>query len=264
MSNIKKIGLLLHLAIMDKELKMPKFFVTKQQIENQVMITGEDAKHIKTVLRMKEGEKLTVCDGEGMDYICSIRCIEKDGIFVDVLEKYFCEAEPSVKITLFQGLPKADKMEFIIQKCIEIGVDYIVPVATEHSIVKLDKKEQKKLERWQKIAEAAAKQSGRGKIVKIGKVLSFQEALQECQKLDSAIIPYEKEQQRTLKEFIKEVKGKTIGVLIGPEGGFSTEEITQAIEYNVLPVTLGKRILRTETAGMVTTAILIYELENIT
>ncbi len=150
MSNIKKIGLLLHLAIMDKELKMPKFFVTKQQIENQVMITGEDAKHIKTVLRMKEGEKLTVCDGEGMDYICSIRCIEKDGIFVDVLEKYFCEAEPSVKITLFQGLPKADKMEFIIQKCIEIGVDYIVPVATEHSIVKLDKKEQKKLERWQK------------------------------------------------------------------------------------------------------------------
>ena len=113
---------------MDKELKMPKFFVTKQQIENQVMITGEDAKHIKTVLRMKEGEKLTVCDGEGMDYICSIRCIEKDGIFVDVLEKYFCEAEPSVKITLFQGLPKADKMEFIIQKCIEIGVDYLFPL----------------------------------------------------------------------------------------------------------------------------------------
>lgn len=261
MSNIKKIGLLLHLAIMDKEKKMPKFFVTKQQIENQIIITGEDAKHIKTVLRMKEGEKLTICDGEGMDYICRIASIEKDRIFTDILEKQYCESEPSVKITLFQGLPKVDKMEFIIQKCIEIGVECIVPVATEHSVVKLEKKEQKKLERWQKIAEAAAKQSGRGKIVKIGKLLSFQEALQECQKLDNAIIPYEKEQKRTLKEFIAEVKGKKIGVFIGPEGGFSPKEIAQAIEYHVEPVTLGKRILRTETAGMVTTAILIYELD---
>ena len=141
-------------------------------------------------------------------------------------------------------------------------MDSIVPVATEHSVVKLDKKEQKKLERWQKIAEAAAKQSGRGKIPQIGNILSFEQALQQSKKLDSAIIPYEKEQKRNLKEFIKCFRGKSIGVFIGAEGGFSEQEIAQAIEQNVIPVTLGKRILRTETAGMITTAILIYEMEQ--
>lgn len=241
---------------------MPKFFVNKEQIAKQITILGEDAKHIKTVLRKKEGEKLTVCDGDGIDYICCINCFEQNKVIADIIEKRDCESEPSIKITLFQGLPKADKMELIIQKCIELGVDSIVPVATERSIVKLDNKEHKKLERWQKIAESAAKQSGRGKIPRINDILSFEQALQKSKELDGVMIPYEKEQKRNLKEFIKNFRGKSIGVFIGAEGGFSEQEIAQAIEQNIVPITLGKRILRTETAGMITTAILIYEMEQ--
>lgn len=241
---------------------MPKFFVTKQQITQQIEILGEDAKHIKTVLRKKEEEELIVCDGEGIDYICNINHFEENKIIVDIVEKQICEAEPPIKIILFQGLPKADKMELIIQKCVELGIDAIVPVETERSIVKLNKKEYKKIERWQKIAEAAAKQSGRGKIPQIGNVLSFEQALQYSKKLDKSIIPYEKEQKTNLKEFIKNFEGKSIGIFIGAEGGFSEQEIVKAVEQNVLPVTLGKRILRTETAGMITTAILIYEIEQ--
>lgn len=241
---------------------MPKFFVTKEQVKEHIEIVGEDAKHIKTVLRKKEGEELIVCDGEGVDYVCSISCFEENKIIADIIDKQLCQAEPPIKITLFQGLPKADKMELIIQKCVELGIDTIVPVATERSIVKLNKKEYKKIERWQKIAEAAAKQSGRGKIPQIGNVLTFEQALQYSKKLDKSIIPYEKEQKRNLKEFIKKFQGKSIGVFIGAEGGFSEQEIKKAIEHNVQPITLGKRILRTETAGMITVAILIYEIEQ--
>ena len=115
---------------------MPKFFVNKEQIEKQITILEEDAKHIKTVLRKKEGEKLIICDGEGIDYICSINCFEQNTVIADIIEKQYCGSEPPIKITLFQGLPKADKMELIIQKCVELGVDSIVPVATEHSVVK--------------------------------------------------------------------------------------------------------------------------------
>lgn len=241
---------------------MPKFFVTKEQVKEHIEIVGEDAKHIKTVLRKKEGEELIVCDGEGVDYVCSISCFEENKIIADIIDKQLCQAEPPIKITLFQGLPKADKMELIIQKCVELGIDTIVPVETERSIVKLNKKEYKKIERWQKIAEAAAKQSGRGKIPQIGNVLTFEQALQYSKKLDKSIIPYEKEQKRNLKEFIKKFQGKSIGVFIGAEGGFSEQEIKKAIEHNVQPITLGKRILRTETAGMITVAILIYEIEQ--
>lgn len=242
--------------------KMPKFFVTKEQIDKQIVITGEDAKHIKTVLRKKVGEQVTICDGEGMDYLCKIEHFEENGIYFDILEKQTCDAEPPVKVTLYQALPKSDKMELIIQKCVELGIDKIVPVTTEYCVVKLGQKEHKKIERWQKIAEAAAKQCGRAKIPVVDSVLSFQEALKQCQTLDSAIIAYEKEQKRTLKEFVKQFHEKSIGIFVGAEGGFSEQEIAQAIEQNVLPITLGKRILRTETAGMIVTAILVYEMEQ--
>ncbi len=241
---------------------MPKFFVTPQQMrEKTILLEGEDAKHIKTVLRSKIGEEITVCDGNGMDYNCRIMALEDKNVEVEILEKFFCDAEPNVKITLFQGLPKADKMELIIQKCVELGVDRIVAVATERSIVKLDKKEAKKIERWQKIAEAAAKQSGRGKIPEIGGVLTFSQAVAEAKALDGALIPYEKEREQGLRQFVRGFSGKRLGVFIGPEGGFAPEEIEKAMEAGVLPVTLGKRILRTETAGMVTVALLLYELE---
>lgn len=153
-------------------------------------------------------------------------------------------------------------MELIIQKCVELGVDRIVAVSTERAIVKLDKKESKKLERWQKIAEAAAKQSGRGKIPEIGQqVLKFKEAVAEAKELDGAIIPYEKEQETGIRQFVQGFRGESIGVFIGPEGGFAEEEIALAQENGITPITLGKRILRTETAGMTTAAILLYELD---
>lgn len=243
--------------------EMPKFFFCKNDISNeQVQLCGEDEKHIKTVLRAKEGEEMTLCDGEGMDYHCRIASLEK-GVLLDILSQEVCETEPKVKITLYQGLPKADKMELIIQKCVELGVDSIVAVSTERAIVKLDKKESKKLERWQKIAEAAAKQSGRGKIPKIGRqVLKFKEAVAEAKKLDGSIIPYEKEQRTGIRQFVQGFKGESIGIFIGPEGGFTEEEISLAEGNGILPITLGKRILRTETAGMITAAILLYELEE--
>lgn len=241
---------------------MPKFFFNKNDISRgQVQLFGEDEKHIKTVLRAREGEELTLCDGEGMDYLCRIASLER-GVLLDILSKEVCETEPRTKITLYQGLPKADKMELIIQKCVELGVDRIVAVSTERAIVKLDKKESKKLERWQKIAEAAAKQSGRGKIPEIGQqVLKFKEAVAEAKELDGAIIPYEKEQETGIRQFVQGFQGESIGVFIGPEGGFAEEEIALAQENGITPITLGKRILRTETAGMTTAAILLYELD---
>lgn len=240
---------------------MPKFFVEKGQIqENQIVLSKEDSKHIKTVLRAKIGESITICDGEGLDYVCEIDALEEN-VIARILEKTVCKAEPQTKITLYQGLPKSDKMELIIQKCVELGIDRIVAVSTERAIVKLDKKEDKKIERWQKIAESAAKQSGRGKIPEIGKkVLSFKEAIAEAKALDGALIPYEKEKENGLKSFVNTFTGQTIGVFIGPEGGFSEEEISFAMANNVLPITLGERILRTETAGMTAVAILLYEL----
>lgn len=241
---------------------MPKFFFHKNDISRgQMQLFGEDEKHIKTVLRAREGEELTFCDGEGMDYQCRIVSLER-GVLLDILSKEVCETEPKTKITLYQGLPKADKMELIIQKCVELGVDRIVAVSTERAIVKLDKKESKKLERWQKIAEAAAKQSGRGKIPEIGQqVLKFKEAVAEAKELDGAIIPYEKEQETGIRQFVQGFRGESIGVFIGPEGGFAEEEIALAQENGITPITLGKRILRTETAGMTTAAILLYELD---
>ena len=240
---------------------MPKFFVSPGEIVGKrITLTGEDEKHIKTVLRAREGQEITVCDGAGTDYLCRILSLER-GVHTEILSAAPCDVEPETKITLYQGLPKADKMEWIIQKCVELGVERMVPVSTERAIVKLDKKEGKKLERWQKIAEAAAKQSGRGIIPQMGEnVLSFREAVAEAAKLDGALIPYEKEEERGIREFVRDFSGKTVGVFIGPEGGFSPEEVALAEEAGILPVTLGKRILRTETAGMTTVALLLYEL----
>lgn len=242
---------------------MPRFFVSPQNIKNEnIIVSGEDAKHIKTVLRMREGESLTVCDGCGMDYECSINSFVDKEILLDIVSKSNSVSEPETKITLFQGLPKADKMELIIQKCVELGIDEIVPVYTERCIVKLDKKdkEAKKIERWQKISESAAKQSGRGKIPTIKPVINFKEAVEISKNFDGAIIPYENEKDRGIREFVKDFHGKTVAMFIGPEGGFSTDEINLSVEKDVLPVTLGKRILRTETAGLSALSILLYEL----
>ncbi len=242
---------------------MPKFFVNSENInDHTITLEGENAKHIGSVLRAKIGDIITVCDGDGRDYECEITEITKKAVTAKITDIFTNDNEPNIKLTLYQSLPKADKMELVIQKCIEIGVDRIVPVKTEHTVVKLDGKEDKKIQRWNKIAEAAAKQCGRGKIPVVDRVMTFKDAISEAVSLDGAIIPYEKEKENSLKTFAKGFKGKSIGIFIGPEGGFSNEEIDFALSKGVKPVTLGKRILRTETAGLVTSVILLYELED--
>ncbi len=243
---------------------MPKFFVDKNSIgEKNIEIIGDDAIHITTVLRSKINDEITVCDGEGTDYICRLVGINKKQVLAKIISKCQNKNEPVLKITLFQGIPKGDKMELTIQKCIEIGVDRIVPVITENTVVKIGDKAEKKITRWNKIAEAAAKQCGRGKIPVVSKIMTFKEAVENSKFLDNAIIPYEKEKNNSISNFIKNFKGKSIGIFIGPEGGFSESEINLCHQNKIISVSLGKRILRTETAGLVTSVILLYELEEL-
>lgn len=242
---------------------MAKFFVSNELIkEDKVFIDGENANHIINALRSKIGEEIEISTGDGFDYLCKIEEISKGVVIAKIIDCFGNESEPNIKITLYQGLPKAEKMELIIQKCVELGIDEIVPVNTDRAIVKLAGKEDKKIARWNKISESAAKQSRRGKVPKVQPVISFSQAIQQASENNLNIIPYEKEEKIGIKNIVKEFKGKSIGVFIGPEGGFSEKEIEMAIQNNVKPITLGKRILRTETAGFITTAILLYELEE--
>lgn len=242
---------------------MPKFFITKHDIcDGIININGDNANHISNVLRAKINDKIVVCDGECKDYNCVITQISKNTVIAKIIETTENLNEPNIKITLYQSLPKGDKMEMVIQKCIEIGVDKIVPINTENCVVKLSNKEEKKLVRWNKIAEAAAKQCGRGKIPIVDKVMNFKDAILQAKFLDAAIIPYEREKQNNIKSFINNFSGKSIGIFIGSEGGFSQDEIKFAVDNGIHSVTLGNRILRTETAGLVTSVILLYELEE--
>ena len=244
---------------------MPRFFVEPEQVSgNKIIIEGSDVNHITKVLRMKIGEELMVCDGTGLDYFCTIAKLDSDAVFCDVCNKWESYSELPVKVTLFQGLPKADKMELIIQKTVELGVCEIVPVAMQRSIAKLDdKKAGRKIERWQSISESAAKQAGRGIIPKVTEPMNFAEALEYAKEMDSIIVPYENAKGISYtKEVIREAKACTrLAIFIGPEGGFADSEIERAKEAGAKLVTLGNRILRTETAGMATLAILMYEFE---
>lgn len=243
------------------------FYIEKGQIEEEwIHVIGDDVNHIKNVLRMNVGEELVLCDREGQFYSCRIESISGQEIAARILAKEAAATELPVKIYLFQGLPKKDKMELIIQKAVELGVYEVIPVATKYCVVKIEdkKKEQKKRERWQAISEAAAKQSGRGIIPQIREVMSFSEALLTAQKLGGGIIPYERsEGMKASGEVLERVcRGSSIGVFIGPEGGFSEEEIEKALAARVEPVSLGKRILRTETAGFTALSLLMFEIER--
>lgn len=233
--------------------------------EQNIRITGPDVNHMKNVLRMKIGEVLTVCDGTGMEYACEIAEFMPGEVVLAVLSRTKAQTELPVRLVLYQGLPKKDKMELIIQKAVELGAAEIVPVMTKRCIVKLedDKKEAKKLERWQAISESAAKQSGRAGIPKVTGVMSYKEALKRAAQEGMGLIPYEcAEGMNALKNAaLQAVNQKTVSVFIGPEGGFEEAEIELAKENGVIPVSLGKRILRTETAGFTTLSILMYEIE---
>ena len=245
---------------------MYHFYVEPEAVSaDTARIIGGDVNHIKNVLRMHPGEEIMILDGSGMEYRCEIEAIS-DEVLARVLEAKKTEAELSVRLLLFQGLPKKDKMELIIQKAVELGVSEIIPVLTKRTVVKLEdkKKEQKKLERWQAIAEAAAKQSGRGIIPKVCEAVKFTEAVKQAGELDEALIPYElAEGMDGARERIRGLHGKrTIGIFIGPEGGFEEEEIALAAKAGIHPITLGKRILRTETAGLCILSVIMFELEN--
>lgn len=245
---------------------MHHFFVTPEQVrEENIIIEGSDVNHIKNVLRMKVGEELEISDGNNKKYLCEIESMSSDEVCAIIKEELNVDTELPSKIYLFQGLPKSDKMELIVQKAVELGVFEIIPVATKRVVVKLDdKKASKKIERWQAIAESGAKQSGRNVIPEVKKVMAFKEAVQYAKSLDILLVPYElAEGMAETKTLISNIKpGQSVGFFIGPEGGFETSEVEYAIENGAKAITLGKRILRTETAGLTTLSILMYHLES--
>ena len=245
---------------------MHHFFVLPQAVEgDKVTITGPDVNHIRNALRMRQGESLLISDGEGNDYHCRISLIESGLVEARVIERRESRELP-VRLYLFQGLPKSDKMELIIQKAVELGAYEIIPVITKNAVVKLDaKKERSRLERWQAISESAAKQSGRSKIPKVEKVMLLKEALEMAEGLDRILIPYENQSGiDTMRKALEETGEDTrsIAVFIGPEGGFDESEILLAKEQGAVPVSLGRRILRTETAGLAILSLFMMKAEG--
>ena len=245
---------------------MQHFFVSPEQVrEEKIYVEGSDVNHMKNVLRMKTGEELTIGDGDGWLYVCVVESYEEDMAVLKILEKKKDESELPSKIYLFQGLPKQDKMELIVQKAVELGVYQVIPVATKRAVVKLDaKKAKKKVERWQQIAVSAAKQAGRGIIPAVGEVCTYAQALKYAEELDVVLIPYElAEGMKETRAILEQVKpGMRVGIFIGPEGGFDVEEVESAMAEGIHPITLGRRILRTETAGMTMLSILMFQLEQ--
>lgn len=246
---------------------MYQFFVEPGQIKDKtVVITGTDVNHIKNVLRMRVGEELAVSNGlDQLEYRCGIKEFTAESVICELRFVKEDGLELSSKVYLFQGLPKSDKMELIIQKAVELGTYEIIPMSTNRSVVKIDEKKVKnKIERWQGIAEAAAKQSKRRVIPQITKVMNLKEAIDYAREIDVKLIPYElAEGMGHTKNIINQLQdGQSIAIFIGPEGGFEEREIQAAIEAGVIPITLGKRILRTETAGFTTLAWIMYQLEK--
>ena len=262
---------------------MSKFFVKTEQIKNNnIIINGDDVNHIINVLRMKKGDELQICNQEtGDNYNAQITQYTKDEVDCEIIEKINKTTESSVHITLFQGIPKFEKMELIIQKNTEVGVNRIVPVIMERTVVKIDEKvASKKLDRWQKIAEIAAKQSMRDVIPKIDNIIKLKDM--DTTNFDAVLVAYENEEHNKLKDELQNLKQKlksnssnnsskdntedtlqyNIAIVIGPEGGIAEKEIEMLAEKNARFVSLGKRILRTETAGLVMAGNVLYELEE--
>lgn len=246
---------------------MQHFFVPPSQVkETEIVITGSDVNHMKNVLRMNPGEEVVVNDGNNCRYLCRVKEYMKTGEAVlAITERQENDTELPSKIYLFQGLPKYDKMDLIVQKAVELGVYQIIPVAVKRCVVKLDeKKAQKKAERWQEIAKSAAKQSGRGFVPVVKAALSWEEALKLARELDVLLIPYElAEGMAKTKELLSSIHpGQSIGIFIGPEGGFEKAEVADALAAGAEAITLGRRILRTETAGITTLSVLMFQLEE--
>lgn len=247
---------------------MYHFFIKREDIAGSEILVKkpEDVNHIKNVLRMHPGEQISFsCEETGKDYICRLTVLNNDEIRAVIEDIEQASGELPVHLVLFQGLPKSDKMDLIIQKAVELGVYEIVPVAMKRCVVRLDeKKAAKKLARWNEIARSAAKQSKRSHIPKIKDIMSFEQAVSHAESLDMFLLPYEDAKGLSHSRKIMEtVKGKnSAGIFIGPEGGFEDKEIDRAIQAGAFPITLGHRILRTETAGMTVLSILMFMLDE--
>lgn len=244
---------------------MYNFFVNKTQKQGDCyFITGADFNHIKNVLRMNAGDTFLVSE-EGVSNLCEINAFENDIVIAKIIEEDYNDTNLPIKIYLFQGLPKADKMELIIQKTVELGVEGIIPVEMNRCVVKLDdKKKKSKVARWQGISESAAKQSKRNVIPEISDVLTYKEALAKAKELDLLLVPYEsKNGMEDTKSALAEIKsGMSVGILIGPEGGFEESEVDQALQMGGKVISLGKRILRTETAAITAAAMCMLYAET--
>ena len=251
---------------------MPKFFVKEEQIqENQIIILGQDVKHIKKVLRAKIGDELQICNSQnGENFLCEIDNLEEEKIICQIKEKIQEQVESNIEVTIFQGLPKADKMEYIIQKSVELGVYDITPVEMKRCVVKLNEKDKsKKIERWQRISEVAAKQCGRDIIPQINNIINIKNICNLIQEYDMVLVAYENEEKNTLKEQLENIKKQNnskskvkIGIIIGPEGGLEEKDVETLKENGAKVITLGRRILRTETVALNVLSIIMYELEN--
>ncbi len=241
---------------------MHRFFVDKSQVnEDNIIILGTDVKHIKDVLRLKQNETIEI-SSNGFVYNCKIDKIEKDKIITNILDKKMGTSESEIDIVLYQGLAKGTKMELIFQKGTEIGIKEFYPVATHRSVVKIKEidKEQKKIGRWNSIVEEAAKQSKRDYIPIVKNIITFDEMIESLLGEKNIIVPYEDEKSYTIKEGLSNIKEGRVNIIIGPEGGLEQDEIGRLKDIGGKIVTLGPRILRTETAGLVTSTIILYEL----
>lgn len=239
---------------------MPRFF-TETIDESKGSIFGDDAKHIAKVLRMKVGERLVACDTKGKDYDCVIEELSDKQVELSVERVYPSETEPTVAVTLYQAMPKSDKMELIIQKAVELGVSAIVPVQTKRCVSRPDEKSmKKKLERYNRIALEAAKQCGRGRIPQVLPMLDYAQALKAMKEDEKAMLFYENSTSSFRKEL--EQGASSVSIMVGAEGGFEEEEVRQALDMGIASLSLGKRILRCETAPLAALSIIMYETGN--
>lgn len=245
---------------------MYHFFVEPSAISDEtVIVSGSDFNHIKNVLRLEKNEQVSIYDGHFHEYICKLNRYEKAEVIFDIIEEIESDSELESKLYLFQGLPKSDKLELIIQKAVELGAYEIIPVKMQRSIVKYDaKKAKSKLERWQAISESAAKQSGRTIIPAVHEIMDYKAALEYAKSLDCVLVPYEHEEgiSHTKDIISRIIPGMSVGIFIGPEGGFEDSEIEKAVDFGFSPVSLGRRILRTETAGLCALSVLMFMLEK--
>lgn len=246
---------------------MPRFFIKENQIQNnQITIIGEDVNHIKNVIRKQIGDTIEICNQDNeKSYKCEIEKIEEKQITTKIIEELKAQ-ESNIKVDIFQGLPKAEKMELIIQKSVELGANAIIPVNMKRCVVKLDSKsEEKKIERWQKISESAAKQCGRNNIPEVKHLVNIKDICNKIKDYDAMIVAYENEKENTLKQELTKLKNKQknlkIGIVIGPEGGLEENDVKLLKESEAKIITLGHRILRTETVALNMLSIIMYELE---